>query len=162
VKALEFIGDLSRHKDSSGLHLGHRWLTHFGCASGFLGLCHTFFGWGFILGCGAYWQSSSLKRCLGCFGHFVLMCSSLTFLSHTNRTSFFILSVSFNGFQQESYINMWGHYGSKILGVFLRPLNEASCLTTDILWWYRPFFYGKVCPIWFSRELGSGGSIFLL
>ncbi len=32
-----------KHKDSSKLHFGHRWLTHFGCASGFLKLCHMFF-----------------------------------------------------------------------------------------------------------------------
>jgi hypothetical protein len=37
---------------------------------------------------------------------------------------------------------MWGHYGSKIVGVFLGPLNEVSNLTTDILWWYKPFLYG--------------------
>jgi len=26
------------------LHFGHRWLTHFGCASGSLGFYHSFFG----------------------------------------------------------------------------------------------------------------------
>jgi hypothetical protein len=31
-----------------------------------------------------------------CFGHFVFMCSSLTFLSHMDNTSFFL--VSFGGF----------------------------------------------------------------
>jgi hypothetical protein len=26
-----------------------------------------------------------------------------------------------------------------IMGIFLRLLSEASSLTTNILWWYRPF-----------------------
>jgi hypothetical protein len=46
---------------------------------------------------------------------------------------------------------MWGHYGSMIVGVFSRPLNKASGSTTDILWWYRPFLYGRLCPICFFR-----------
>jgi hypothetical protein len=57
---------------------------------------------------------------------------------------------------------MWRHYGSKIVGVLLGPLSEASCLTIDILWWYRPSFYGGLCPIYFSRELDSNGYIFVL
>jgi hypothetical protein len=57
---------------------------------------------------------------------------------------------------------MCGHYGSMIMGVFSMPLNEASNLTTDILWWYRPFLYGGLCPIYFSSELGSSGSVFML
>jgi hypothetical protein len=43
-----------KHKDSSRLHFGHRWLKHFGFVSGFLGLCHAFFERGFILRCGTY------------------------------------------------------------------------------------------------------------
>ncbi len=42
------------------------------------------------------------------------------FLSHMDNTSFFFFLVFFNKFQQESYVNMWGHYGSKIMGVFFR------------------------------------------
>jgi hypothetical protein len=57
---------------------------------------------------------------------------------------------------------MRGHYGSRIVGVFSKPLNEVSNLTTDILWWYRPSFYGGLCPIYFYRELSFGGSIFVL
>jgi hypothetical protein len=49
---------------------------------------------------------------------------------------------------------MWRHYGSKIMGVFLGPLSEALSLTIDILWWYGPFLYGRLCPIYFSRVLG--------
>ncbi len=47
---------------------------------------------------------------------------------------------------------MWGCYGSKIVGVFSRPLNEVLGLTTNILWWYRPSFYGGLCCICFSRN----------
>jgi len=42
-KLLESIMDIFQHKDSLGLHFGHRWLTHFGCANEFSKLCHTFF-----------------------------------------------------------------------------------------------------------------------
>ncbi len=85
------------------------------------------------------------------FGHFVLMCRLSTFVFHTDNTFFFFFLVSFSGFQQESYVGMWGHYGSMIVGVFSRPLNKASGSTTDILWWYRPFLYGRLCPICFFR-----------
>jgi len=57
---------------------------------------------------------------------------------------------------------MWGHYGSRIMGVFSRPFKKASSLTTDILWWYRPSLYGGLCPIYFYRELGFGGSVIML
>jgi hypothetical protein len=56
---------------------------------------------------------------------------------------------------------MCGHYGSRIMGIFLGPLNEASCSITNILWWNRAYFYGRLCPICFYRELGIGGSIFV-
>jgi len=54
---------------------------------------------------------------------------------------------------------MWGHYGSKIMGVISGPFSEASSVTINIFWWYRPFLYGGLCPILFFRELGFGGSI---
>jgi hypothetical protein len=73
------------------------------------------------------------------------MCSSLTFLFHTDSTSFF-LPIYFGGFQRKSYESMWGHYGFRIMGIFPRPLNEASSSIIDILWWYKPFFYGGLCP----------------
>ncbi len=97
----------------------------------------------------AYQWSSSLGRHLGCFGHFVLMCSSLTFLSHSDSTSFFFLLISFGEFWQEIYVNMWGHYGSRIMGVFLVPLHVASNLTIDILWWCKPCLYGGWCHLLF-------------
>jgi len=43
------------------------------------------------------------------------------------------------------------------VGVFSRPFNKVSSLITNILWWYRPLFYGRLFPIFFNRELGSGG-----
>ncbi len=146
------------HRNSSQLHFGHRWPSHFGCANGFLGLCHTFFGWGFILGHGAYWWSSFFGKLPSFFGHFFFMHSLSTFLFHMDSTSFFFLLVFFGRFQHESYVGIWGHYGSKIMGVFSGPISEASDLTTNILWWYRPSFYGGLCLICFSRKLGFCGS----
>jgi hypothetical protein len=89
------------------------------------------------------------------------MCSFSTLLFHMDNTSFFFLLISFDGFQKESYADMWGHYGSKIVEVFSKPLSEASSLTINILWWYRPSFYGGLYPICFSRELGFSGFIFV-
>jgi hypothetical protein len=57
---------------------------------------------------------------------------------------------------------MWGHYGSNIMGVFLRPLSKVSSLITNILWWYMLFIYEGLCPICFCNELGFSGSIFML
>jgi hypothetical protein len=45
-------------------------------------------------------------------------------------------------------------YRSRIVGVFLRPLSKTSGLTTDILWWYIPSFYGGLCPIYFVWGVG--------
>jgi hypothetical protein len=70
--------------------------------------------------------------------------------------------VGFGKFQQENYACMWGHYGSRIVGVFLGPLSKASSSTIDILWWYRPSLYGGLCHICFSKELGSSGFVFML
>jgi len=157
VQALESIKVFSRHKYYLRLHFNQRWLTHFGCASGFLGLCHTFFGWNFILRHGTYQWSSYLGRCPTYFGHFVLMCSLSTFLYHMDNTLSFFLPIFFGEFQQENYVGMWGNYRFRIVGVFSRPFNKVSSLITNILWWYRPLFYGRLFPIFFNRELGSGG-----
>jgi hypothetical protein len=90
------------------------------------------------------------------------MCSSSTFISHMDNTYFFFLPIFSSGFWQRSYISRWGHYGSKIMGVLLVPLSEVSGPTIDILWRYRPLLYEGLCPIYFSKELGSSGSIFVL
>ncbi len=153
MQALESIKDFSKHKDSSKLHLGHIWFTHFGCANGFSSVYQAFFGWGFISRCGTYQQSSSLGKCIVFFEHFVFMCSSSTFLTHIDNTSLFFLHVSFGRFRQESYANMWGHYGSRIVGVFSRTFNDALGLTIDILWWYKLFFSMEECsPFAFPRS----------
>jgi len=57
---------------------------------------------------------------------------------------------------------MWGHYESMFMGVLSRPLNKALSSTINILWWYMPFFYGGLCPIYFYTELGFGGFVFTL
>jgi hypothetical protein len=62
---------------------------------------------------------------------FVFMCTSSTFLSHIDNTSFF-LPIFFGEFWQESYACMWGHYGSRIMGVFLGPFGKVSGSTIDI------------------------------
>jgi hypothetical protein len=100
--------------------------------NGFLRLCHTFFEWGFILGCGTYWWFFSFGKCPSCFGHSIFMCNSLTFLFHMDNTSFFLI-VSFGKFRQKNYASMCPHYRSKIMGVFLGPLSKASSSTIDIL-----------------------------
>jgi hypothetical protein len=68
VQALKSIKDFSKHREFLGLHPSHIWLMHFGCANGFLKLCHTFFGQGFISRHGAYRQYSSPRRHPGYFG----------------------------------------------------------------------------------------------
>jgi hypothetical protein len=95
VQALESIKDLPKHKVSLGLHFGHKWLAHFGCANGFLRFCRTFFWWIFILRHGAYQWSSSPRRHPSCFGHFVFM---LTFVFHLDIISFLFFLVSFDMF----------------------------------------------------------------
>jgi hypothetical protein len=100
VQALESIRDLSKHRSSSRLYLGHKCLMYFGCTNGFLGLCHTFFGWDFILGRGTYQQSLLLGKQAGYFEHFVFMCGLSTFLFHTDNTSsffFLVFLASFDG-----------------------------------------------------------------
>jgi len=57
-----------------------------------------------------------------------------------DNTFFFFLLICFGRFRHENYAHMWGHYGSKIVGVFSRPFNQALGLTTNILWWYRLSF----------------------
>jgi hypothetical protein len=76
MQTLESIMDLFKHRDFLGLHFGHRRLTHFGCANGFLGLYHTFFRWNFISRHGAYQWFFFLGRCSSCIEHFVFMCHS--------------------------------------------------------------------------------------
>jgi len=105
-----------------------------------------------------YLWSSSPTRCLGCFGHFVSMRSLLTFLFHTSNISFFCL-ISFDKFWQGS---MWGHYGSKIVRVFLGPLSKALGLITDIVWQYKFSLYGGLCFIYFFMELSYDGFVFVL
>ncbi len=150
------------HRDSSRLHFGHKWLTHFRWAGEFSELCHSFFGSSFILRHDAYQWSSSLRKRPSWFGHFVFMCNSSTFLSHTDNTFFFFLHVFFGKLWQENYAGMWRHYRSMIMGVFSGPLKKVSNLTADILWWYKPSPYGGLCPIYFSRELNFSDSIFVV
>jgi hypothetical protein len=56
---------------------------------------------------------------------------------------------------------MWGHYGTKVMGVYSRLFNMVLGPTSNFLWWYKCFVYGRLCPIYFSRELGFSGSIYV-
>jgi len=147
--------------DSSRLHFGYKWFMHFECASGFSRLCHTFFGWRFILICGAYWWLSYLGKITSWFGHFVFMCHSSTFLSHLDNISF-ILPIFFYEFRQNNYVNIWGHHGSMVMGVHLGFFNKVSNQTPNLFWWYRPFYLWRIVwPICFSKELCFGGFVFV-
>jgi hypothetical protein len=44
MQALESVKYFLKHRDSSKLHFGHKWFTHFGSDTkkGFLRLCHAF------------------------------------------------------------------------------------------------------------------------
>jgi hypothetical protein len=145
-KCCSLLGILSRHKDSSWLHFGHKWPSHTECANGILRLCNTFFECGFILRHGTYWWSSSLGKRPSYFGHFIFIYSSLTFLSHTDNTSSFFLPVSFGRFRQVSYTNMWGHYGSNIMKVFSGHLSETSSSITNIFSDTGLFFMEDCAP----------------
>jgi hypothetical protein len=57
------------------------------------------------------------------------MCYLLTFLFHSNSSSFFFLLIFFNKLQHESYGGVLRHYGSKVLGVYPRPLNKALLIS---------------------------------
>jgi hypothetical protein len=150
------------HIDSLGLHFGHKWLMHFGCVNGFQDFATYFLDEALFQDIDTYQWSSSPKRCLGSFGHFVHMCSLSTFLFHMDIIYLFFFFASFGKFWHESYASMWENYSSKIMGIFLGLLNKTSGLITNIFWWYRPSFYGGLCPICFSRELGFGGFVFVL
>jgi hypothetical protein len=89
------------------------------------------------------------------------MCHSLTFLSHLDNIPFFFLFVFFDEFQQKSYVGMWGHFGSRVMGIYLGPISKTLSLTINFLWWYTPFIYGGLCPICFSKRLGFGGFVFV-
>jgi len=57
---------------------------------------------------------------------------------------------------------MWGHYGSKVMGVYSGPFSGVLGLIINFLWWYKLFIYGKWCIVCFSMELGFNGFIYVL
>jgi hypothetical protein len=122
-----------------GLHI-------LGVSVGFCDFVKHFLDEVFFSGHGTYWWSFYLGKHISCIGHFVFMCRSLTFLFHSNITSFFLF-VFFGGFWQKSYVGMWGHYGSRVMGVYSRPFSKTSNPIIDLLWWYKSFVYGRLCPI---------------
>jgi hypothetical protein len=87
-----------------------------------------------------------------------MCCSPIFFFTWIVPLSFLFF---FGKFQQESFVGMWKHYGSWVI-IYLGPLNGVSSSTSDLLWWYRPLIYGRLCPIYLSRELGFGGFVSML
>jgi hypothetical protein len=124
----------------------------FWCANEFLGLCHTFFRWGFISKHDAYWWSSYFGKHTYCIGHFVFMYRLLFFyLTQTVfPSSFLSLLASFNmkimqvcgdimGFK-------WWEFTQGPLArhhVQLPILFNCICI----------FIYGKLHPVYIFREL---------
>jgi hypothetical protein len=49
--------------------------------------------------------------------------------------------------------------GLRVMGVYSKPLNGASGLTTNLPWWYRLIVYGRLCLICFYKELGFDGFV---
>jgi len=78
----------------------------------------------------------------------------INFFFHLNNSSFSL--ISFGEFRQ--VVGMWKHYGSWVI-IYLGLLNGVSSSASDLLWWYRPFIYGRLCPIYLSKELGFGGFV---
>jgi hypothetical protein len=75
--------------------------------------------------------------------------SLINLLISLGHTYFFFLPIFFGEFQQENYANIWGHYGSKVMGIYSRPLNEISGSTLDLFWWYKLFIFARLCPFTF-------------
>jgi len=123
VQALESIKDLFKHKYSPRLHFGHRSFTHFGCVSGFSRLVTHFLD-------GVLFQDVAHIDDLPFLGNSQVTLGILS--SCVNRQPYFIRTIPFfsflfffGEFQQESCASMWGHYRSKVMGVYSRPFNEA-------------------------------------
>jgi hypothetical protein len=123
--------------------------------------CHTFFGWGFILGRGTYRWSFFFGRCPCCFGHFDLMCSSPTFLFHMGNTSFF-LPIFFGGFFDRKIMQVCGDIvGLGAWESFQGPLVRCQ-VQLLISFGGINLISMENCPFCFSRVLGSNDSVFVL
>jgi hypothetical protein len=49
-----------------------------------------------------------------------------------------------------------------IMGLGLWESFQGPLARLDILWWYRPSLYGRLCPIYFFKELSFSGFVFVL
>ncbi len=81
--------------------------------------------------------------------------SFVNFFISLKQYLFFL--ITFGGFQQESYVDMWEHYGSRVMGVYSRPLSKVLSPTTNLFWWYKPYLW-KIVPHLFFLKLGFSGS----
>jgi len=150
---LESIKDLFKHRNFSKLHFGYKWLTHFRCASEFSGLYHTFL-------------DETLSQNMAHIDDLPFLWDTQVTLgilsSHVICQSFyFIWTVPFPSSFLFLLVNMCGHYGSKVLGVYSGFLSEAPSSIPNLFWWYKPFIYGNLCFICFYKELNFGGFIYV-
>jgi len=133
MQALESIRDLSKHRYSSRLHFGHIWFMHFGVPMRSQDFTTHFL-------------NEALSQNMAHIDDLPLLGDAQVVLGISSscvvcRPSYFtrtiLISSSFlfffNEFRKESYVGMWGHYGSRIVGVVLRPLSKVSGSTTNIL-----------------------------
>jgi len=133
VQALESIPNLSGHRSSSRLHLGHRCFTYFGCTNGFSQNFATHFLDEVLFQDMVHIDNLPLLGNNQIVLNILFSCEVCHLFISYGQYLLFLLSCLFGEFRLESYVGMWGHYGSRIVGIFLTPLNEVLSLTTDIL-----------------------------
>jgi hypothetical protein len=85
-----------------------------------------------------------------CFGHFILMCNSSTFLSHINNTSFFLfLLVGFNKKVMQVCgdimgLRSWESFQGPLAKCQVRLLVSFGGISLFSMEVYAPFFFGGI------------------
>jgi hypothetical protein len=114
---------------------------------------------------GAYWWFFFLWKTHKLLWAFCLHVSLIDLLFSLKQYFFYFLHVFFGRFQQNSYVDMWGHYGSNVMGVYLGPIqgplaeHQAQLLIS--FGGIGLLFMKNCAPIYFSRELGFNDFIFV-
>jgi len=70
---------------------------------------------------------------------------------HHNISSFFLL-IFFGDFWQKNYVGMLGHYGSRVMRIYSRPLGKVLGLITNLLWCISFIYMEDYVPIIFLRS----------
>jgi hypothetical protein len=104
-----------------------------------------------------FWETPRL------FGHFVLMCSSSTFLSHMDNTFFSSFLYILAGFNKIVIMQVCGD----IMGLgswefFQDPLVRHQAQLPISFGGIGIFSMEDLCPICFFKELGSSSFVFVL